>query len=78
MQRYKCSNKFVLLLRIMSFYYYLKKIINKDYDIIICERDYFFDNKTNISIRKVIDFDNKDNANKYLFVFDEYNDIDTI
>jgi len=58
------------------FYYYLKKIINKDYDIIICERDYFFDNKKNISIRKVIDFDNKDNSNKYLLVFDEYNDID--
>ena len=58
------------------FYYYLNKIINKDYDIIICERDYFFDNKKNISIRKVIDFDNKDNANKYLLVFDEYNDID--
>ena len=58
------------------FYYYLKKIINKDYDIIICERDYFFDNKKNISIRKVIDFDNVDNANKYLLVLDEYNDID--
>ena len=58
------------------FYLYMNKIINKDYDIIICERDYFFDNKKNISIRKLIDFDNFDNINKYLLVFDEYNDID--
>ena len=62
--------------KICPFYYYLNKIINKDYDIIICERDYFFDNKKNISIRKVIDFDNKENWNKYLVVIDEYNDID--
>ena len=58
------------------FYYYLNRIINKDYDIIICERDYFFDCKKNISIRKVIDFDSEENVNKYLLVFDEYNDID--
>ena len=62
--------------KICPFYYYLNKIINKDYDIIICERDYFFDNKKNISIRKVIDFDNKENFNKFLLVIDEYNDID--
>ena len=58
------------------FYLYMNKIINKDYDIIICERDYFFDNRKNISIRKMIDFDNMENINKYLLVFDEYNDID--
>ena len=58
------------------FYYYLNKIINKDYDIIICERDYFFDNKKNISIRSVIGFDKEENNNKYLLVFDEYNDLD--
>ena len=61
---------------VCPFYFYLNKIINKDYDILICERDYFLDNKKNISIRQVIDFDNIENANKYLLVFDEYNDID--
>ena len=58
------------------FYFYMNKIIKNDYDIIICERDYFFDNKKNISIRKMIDFDNVEYTNKYLLVFDEYNDID--
>ena len=61
---------------ICPFYFYLNKIINDDYDIIICERDYFLDNKKNISIRKVIDFDDINNTNKFLLVFDEYNDID--
>ena len=58
------------------FYFYMNKIINKDYDIIICERDFFFDNKKNISIRRMLDFDNEEKINKYLLVFDEYNDID--
>ena len=58
------------------FYYYLNRIINKEFDIIICERDYFFNNKKNICIRKLIDFDKEENNNKYLLVFDEYNDID--
>lgn len=61
---------------ICPFYYYFNKIVNKDYDIIICERDYFFDHKKNISIRKVVDFDKEENINKFLLVFDEFNDID--
>ena len=61
---------------ICPFYFYLNKIINKDYDIIICERDYFFNNKKNISISKVIDFYNEEKNNNFLLVFDEYNDID--
>ena len=58
------------------FYYYLNKIRKKDYDIILCERDFFFDNKKNISIKKVIDFENSENLNKYLLVLDEFNDLE--
>ena len=61
---------------ICPFYYYLNRIVNKDFDIILCERDYFFNNKKNLCIRKLIDFDNEENDNKYLLVFDEYNDLD--
>ena len=58
------------------FYYYLNNIEKNNYDIIICERDYFFDNKKNISIKKVIDFNNEENLNKYLLVLDEFNDLE--
>ena len=58
------------------FYYYLNNIEKNNYDIIICERDYFFDNKKNISIRKVIGFDEEINFNKFLLVLDEFNDYD--
>ena len=58
------------------FYYYLNKIEKNNFDIIICERDYFFDNKKNISIRQVIAFDEDQNLNKFLLVLDEYNDLE--
>ena len=58
------------------FYYYLNKISKNNFDIIICERDYFFDNKKNISIRQVIGFDEDQNLNKFLLVLDEYNDLE--
>ena len=61
---------------ICPFYYYLNNITNNNYDIIICERDYFFDNKKNISIKKLLNFENKSNLNKFLLVFDEYNDLE--
>ena len=56
------------------FYYYLNNIEKNNYNIIICERDYFFDNKKNISIRQVIGFDEDINLNKFLLVLDEFND----
>ena len=58
------------------FYYYLNNISKDNFDIIICERDYFFNNKKNISIQKVIGFDRDKNLNKYLLVLDEYNDLE--
>ena len=58
------------------FYHYLNNIEKKDFDIILCERDYFFDNKKNISIKKLIDFDKNENLNKYLLVLDEFNDLE--
>jgi len=58
------------------YYYYLNNLEKNNYDIIICERDYFFDNKKNISIRKVINFDLEENINKFLLVLDEYNDLE--
>ena len=61
---------------ICPFYYYLNNISKDSYDIIICERDYFFDTKKNISIQKVIGFEEKNNFNKFLLVLDEYNDLE--
>ena len=58
------------------FYYYLNNISQNNFDIIICERDFFFDNKKNISIKKVINFEAQQNLNKFLLVLDEYNDLE--
>ena len=58
------------------FYYYLNTIEKNNYDIILCERDYFFDHKKNISIKNIINFEDGENTNKFLLVLDEYNDLE--
>jgi len=58
------------------FYYYFNTIEKNYYDIIICERDYFFDHKKNISLKNIINFEAPENTNKFLLVLDEYNDLE--
>ena len=62
--------------KICGYYYCLNKIFNDEFDLIICERDLFFDAKQNISLRNILNYDDEKNKNKYLLVFDEFNDID--
>ncbi len=62
--------------KLCSFYYNSTKIINGDFDIIICLFKDFFDCRRRVSIQKMINYEN--NESNYFLLFDEVNNLENI
>ncbi len=60
--------------KLCSFYYNSTKIINGDFDIIICLFKDFFDCRRRVSIQKMINYEN--NKSNFFLLFDEVNNLE--